>query len=238
MFFRKAGKYLGVLYFFYFSVFVVLYFSLFEEYGFAEETYSFHAVFSGFKQISGFLAPIIILLYIVTMITVVKFLVNYFEKRESIAFYFYYILSSVFGILFYLLFWAVVYFPFKKFILRLKAVSLTEIPLLIAYVSMAVIVLFFWKLVTYWKIKSRLNYFGKFSSYKFLILPLNGISFSSFLKFFAFVFIVVGLPFFLFLLGILNKGTVFITVSVILSYIFFPFSKLYVYYLLIDKKEI
>ncbi len=237
MFFRKAGKYLGILYVFYFSFFIVLYFSIFKEYGYANEVYSLNSIFSSFSKIQ-FLFPALILLYFVNMVAVVKFLVDFFGKRSSMSFYFFYIFSSVFGLLFYSLSFAVVYFPLKKLIVNLKEVSLTEVPVLVAYALVGIFVLLLWKLTTYWKVKARLNYFGKFSGMKFLILPLNGFKFKEFLKFLLFVSVIVGVPFALFIFGILNKSGTFVFIAVILSYLLFPFSKIYIYYLLADKREI
>ena len=237
MFFRKAGKYLGMLYIFYFSFFVVLYFSLFKEYGYANEVYNFHSIFSSFSQLN-FLFPAIILLYFVDMVAVVRFLVDFSGKRASFGFYLFYIFSSVFGILFYALFFAAVYFPLKKLILDLKEVSLTEVPVLIAYTFIAIVILLLWKLTTYWKVKARLNYFVKSPGIRWLILPLNGFELKGFLKFLFFVSFVVAAPFVFFVFGVLNRSEFSVFVAVILSYLFFPFSKIYIYYLLADKKEV
>lgn len=237
MFFRKAGKYLGILYVFYFSFFIVLYFSIFKEYGYANEVYTFRSIFSSFSKLN-FLFPAILLLYFVNMVAVVKFLVNFYGKRESLGFYFFYILSSIFGVLFYFLFFSAIYFPLKGLILNLKEISLTEVPVLIAYGLIAITVLMLWKLTTYWKIKARLNYFGKFPGMRFLILPLNGFEFRTFLKFILFVGFIVGVPFLFFLFGILNKSGFLVFVAVVLTYLLFPFSKIYIYYLLADKRDI
>ncbi len=237
MFIRKAGKYLNMLYVFYFSFFIVLYFFLFKDYGFANEVYSFDSIFSGFKNIN-FLASAAILLYFVEMVAVVKFLVNYFGKRESFSFYLFYIFSSLSGFVFYLFFFAIIYLSLKRLILKLKAISLTEIPVLVIYLLIIIFVLILWKIVTYWKIKARLNYFGKFPGLRFLILPLNRFNLKGFIKFLLFVSIIVGLPFVIFIFGILNKSELLIFLAVVLTYILYPFSKLYVYYLLIEKREI
>ncbi len=236
MFFRKAGKYLNMLYIFYFSFLIVLYFFLFKEYGFANEVYTLNSIFSTFKTIS-FLMPAIILLYFVEMVAVVKFLVNSYGKRESIGYYVFYVISSISGLLFYVFFLVIVYFPIKGFVARLKNVSLTEIPVLVAYSLIVILVLLLWKVVTYWKIKARLNYFGKYPGFKFLILPLNGFSFKDFFKFLLFVSFVVGLPLFIFIMGILNKNEMLVLISVFLSYLLFPFSRLYLYFLLMGSKE-
>ncbi|GEM_PF-2647615 len=239
MFFRKAGKYLTILYVFYFAFFLILYFALFKDFGYANEVYTFKSIFSGMNTIRHLILPGLILLYFVEMVSIVRFLTDYSGKRFSFSFYLYYVFSSIFGMFFYLLFFAIVYFPFSKLITRLKAVSLTEIPVLVAYSLMFFLVVLLWKLVTYWKIKSRLNYFvGKYPSLKHLILPLNGFDFKSFLKFLLFVTVAVGLPLLFFIAGIINKNHFFVTIAVIFSYIVFPFGKIYVYYFLLDKKEI
>ncbi|BBB32840.1 hypothetical protein TTHT_1325 [Thermotomaculum hydrothermale] len=156
MFFRKAGKYLTILYSFYFAFFLILYFALFKEYGYASEVYSFSSIFSSFKELSLGIAAVI-LFYIVDMVSVVGFLTDFYDKRGSIAYYIYYIFSSIFGLIFYAFTFFIVFTPFKGLIARFKEVSLTEVPLLVTYFSLFILIVFLWKIITYWKIKGSVT---------------------------------------------------------------------------------
>ncbi len=238
MFFRAFGRYLYMLYAFYFSFLLILYFTLFKDYGFANETYTIYSVLEGCHRLNPLIVSALILFYIVNMVAVVRFLTDLSGKRISFSFYLFYILTTISGLFFYALSFYVVYFPLKGLIKRLKEVSLTEIPLVIAYVALFVLVVLLWKVVTYWKIRARLNYFTKFPGFKFLFLPINGLNLKDFLKFVFFVLIVVGTPLFSLFFAVLNKNTYLLFFAIGFSLLVFPFAKLYMYYLLLEKTDV
>jgi len=237
MFFSKARKYLAFFYIFYFFAFLIIYFLLYKDYGFQSEVYSLSSVFASYSQVKILIIPLLISLYILECILTVKFLTDFYGKRESFGYYVFYLITSLSGLFFYGLTVVAVYFPLRNVIKQLKAVSLTEMPLIYIYTVLFLVIVFVWKVVTYWKIKARVNYFGKYPGVKFAVLPLNGFKLGSFLKFLFYVSITVGFPFVLFMFGILNGSYFLIMFALIFSLIVFPFNKLFIYYLLAEKSR-
>ncbi len=238
MFFRKARNFILTYYSFYLSFLTIIYFTLFKEYGFENEVYTIGSVFKRFAEVSNLLLPSLIIFYLFSMLVIVKFFVNYAGKRDSISNYIFYIASSISGLLFYLLMFFIIYLPFKKLIIRLKAVSLTETPIVISYLIAFLLIMLLWKVITYWKISARINYFSHSSSLKYLLLPLNGFNSSKFLKFLSFVVFINGIALLLLFYGVVLHRIILIKIAIFYGILIFPFSHLFVYYLLMDKDRI
>ncbi len=237
MFFNKAKRYLLFYYVFYFFSFLILYFMLYRDYGFQSEVYGLGSIFSSYKQVKVLLIPFLIFLYILECFLTVNFLTDYYGKRGSFGYYLFYVVSSVSGLFFYGLAVVAVYYPFKNILTQLKGVSLTELPLLYVYAVMVVVILFLWKIVTYWKIKARINFFGKYPGAKFAVLPLNGFKLGLFVKFLLYLSFAIGFPFVLFVFAVLNKSYGLLIAALFLSFLLFPFNKLFVYHILAEKPK-
>ncbi len=238
MFFRKARKFIFAYYFIYLSFVMLIYFILFKEYGFEHENYTINSLFSQFSKITNLLLPSLIIFYLFSMVVIVKFLVNYTGKRDSITNYIFYIASSISGLFFYFLMFYLIYLPLKKLIIRLKAVSLTEVPIIISYFIAFLLIMLLWKVITYWKISARINYFNHSFSLKYLLLPLNGFNPSKFLKFLSFVVLINGIALLLLFYGVVLHKIILIKIAIFYGILVFPYSHLFVYYLLMDKDRI
>ncbi len=232
MFFNTLKREMAIHYFIQISLLTLAYFIVSPGPYISERFGIFHD-FGLWHQLAPLIFPLTLILYVTDSWLILSALATLLGrplKRIDVLMYF---VTSIITVFLYLLSAILVYACFSPFITHLRLTAITEVPVLISYLFLILLIVSCWKWFTYLKWRTRIRYFQTDTGFSIKTL-LTGLSGSLKWKpFAAFVFIVfstIGIPVFLLLLGAYLHDAPLLAASLMAAILCYTIGKFYLLY--------
>ncbi len=240
MFFDKLKREMAIHYSVQVSLLLLAYFVVTPG-SFSGERFTLFSPFGLWHQLSPLIIPLTLILSVINGCLLISALSTLQGRRPKRRDFLVYITTSGLFILLYLLSAAILYIAFSPLLIHLRLTATTEIPVLIGYLTLILLILLLWKWLTYVKWRCRITHFRQKDPLPLLKTIFAGFSgalnWKNYLIFLAIVSATLGLPLLLLALGAYLQSAPLLASSLMVGILCFTIGKFYMLYTLWNQME-